>query len=90
MRFKLAKKDKNTLRVDIQDKDETFFRPLIERLMEDEAVEEVRYGEGHLQLDEPWIFIKVKIGKPQSSLKRALRALSNQYKEARESAEKAL
>ncbi|MEW5937486.1 MAG: RpoL/Rpb11 RNA polymerase subunit family protein [Candidatus Thermoplasmatota archaeon] len=90
MRFKISEKGKDTIRVQIQDRDETLFRPILALLMEDDAVAEVKHGEGHPQLDDPWLFIKVKKGKPISPLKRALEALSKQYKDARALVEEAL
>ncbi len=90
MKFVLLEKGKDTLKVQVEDLDETLFYPLINELQKDEAISEARYYLGHPQLEKPVISVKVKTGKPQAALKRALKALSNQFKEAREQFEKEL
>jgi DNA-directed RNA polymerase subunit L len=88
MKFVLLEKGKDTLKVQVEDLDETLFYPLINELQNDEAIAEARYYLGHPTLEKPVISVKVKTGKPQAALKRALKALSNQFKEAREQFEK--
>ncbi|MBI5001501.1 MAG: DNA-directed RNA polymerase subunit L [Euryarchaeota archaeon] len=90
MKFTLLEKEKDSIRVQITDLDETLFRPLIAQLLLDDVVTEAKYSLGHPDLDKPWIYIEVKSGKPQAALKRSLKALSNQFKEARELFEKEL
>jgi len=90
MNFTLLDKGKDSIKVQVNDLDETLFYPLINELQKDETVAEARYFIGHPQLDKPAIFVKVKSGKPQAAFKRALKALSNQYKGARELFEKEL
>jgi DNA-directed RNA polymerase subunit L len=90
MKFVLLEKGKDTLKVQVEDIDETLFYPLINELQNDEGIAEVRYYLGHPQLEKPVIDVRVKSGKPQAALKRALKALSNQFKDARELFEKEL
>jgi DNA-directed RNA polymerase subunit L len=90
MKFVLLDKGKDTLKVQVEDIDETLFYPLISELQNDETVAEARYYLGHPQLEKPMIFVKVKSGKPQAALKRALKSLSNEFKEARELLEEEL
>jgi DNA-directed RNA polymerase subunit L len=90
MKFVLLDKGKDTLKVQVEDIDETLFYPLINELQNDEAVAEARYFLGHPELEKPMISVRVKSGKPQAALKRALKSLSNQFKEARELFEKEL
>jgi DNA-directed RNA polymerase subunit L len=90
MKFVLLEKGKDTLKVQVEDIDETLFYPLINELQADDGVAEARYYLGHPQLEKPMIYVKVKSGKPQAALKRALKSLSNQFKDARELFEKEL
>jgi DNA-directed RNA polymerase subunit L len=53
-------------------------------------IAEVKYTAGHPDLEIPTLYVKVKSGKPQTALKRAAKALSNEFKEAREKLEKDL
>lgn len=63
---------------------------MVQGLLEDKDVAEVKYTIGHTQLEEPTLFIRVKTGKPQSALKKTAKALTNEYKEARELLQKEL
>jgi DNA-directed RNA polymerase subunit L len=90
MNFVLLEKGKDSIKVQVNELDETLFYPLINELQKDEAIAEARYFIGHPQLDKPMILVKVKSGKPQAAFKRALKSLSNQFKEAREIFEKEL
>jgi len=84
----LIEKDKDSIKVQIRDADLTLIQPLINELLEDEGVAEVKYITGHPELDIPMLYVKVKSGKPQTALKRAAKTISNEFKEAREKLEK--
>lgn len=90
MEFKLLEKKKDSIKVEIADPDETLIYPLIHELLQDKNVSEARYITGHPQLDKPVLFVEVKEGKPQAALKKATKALANQFAEARELVEKQL
>ena len=84
MELQLLDKDKDSIRIQIQDADMTLIQPIINELIKDEGVDEVRYITGHPELDLPVLYIRVKNGKPQTALKRATKSLANEYKEALE------
>jgi DNA-directed RNA polymerase subunit L len=88
MQLQLLDKDKDSIQVQVRDADNTMIQPLINELLSDEGVEEVKYITGHPDLDIPVLYIRVKSGKPQTALKRAAKTLSNEFKEAREKIEK--
>jgi len=88
MELKLLEKDKDSIQVQIRDADMTLIQPLINELLTDEGVAEVKYITGHPDLDIPVLYVKVKSGKPQTALKRAAKTISNEFKEAREKLEK--
>lgn len=88
MQLQLLDKDKDSIQVQVRDADITMIQPLINELLSDEGVEEVKYLTGHPDLDIPVLYIRVKSGKPQTALKRAAKTLSNEFKEARDKLEK--
>jgi DNA-directed RNA polymerase subunit L len=88
MELQLLDKDKDSIQVQIRDADMTLIQPLINELLTDEGVAEVKYITGHPDLDIPVLYVKVKSGKPQTALKRAAKTISNEFKEAREKLEK--
>lgn len=90
MEFKLLDKTKNSIRLEVHDADETLIYPLIHELLQDKNVEEARYTTGHPQLDKAVLTVTVKEGKPQAAIKKAAKALANEYVEARQLIEKQL
>lgn len=90
MEFKLVEKKKDSIKVEIQNADETMIYPLIHELLQDKNVADARYSTGHPQLDKSILVVEVKEGKPQAALKKAAKSLANQFTEARELIEKQL
>jgi len=90
MEFKLIEKKKDSMKVEVYNAEETLIYPLIHELLQDKNVEDARYVTGHPQLDKAILIVKVKDGKPQAALKKAAKALSNQFLEARQLVEKQL
>jgi len=90
MELRLLEKKKDTIKVEIQDPDETLIYPLIHELLQDKNVQDAKYLTGHPQLDKPVLMVTVKDGKPQAALKKAAKALANQYLEAKQLIEKQL
>lgn len=81
MELKLLNKTKDTIEIEIAGEDETLLYPLQQKLVQDDSVEYATYIMGHPLLDNPKLVVKVTEGKPQNALKRAAKALSNEYKE---------
>jgi len=90
MEFKLLEKKKDSIKVEIQNADETLIYPFIHELLQDKNVSDARYVTGHPQLDKSILVVEVKEGKPQAALKKAAKSLANQFAEARELVEKHL
>jgi DNA-directed RNA polymerase subunit L len=90
MEFKLVEKKKDSIKVEIQNADETMIYPLIHELLQDKNVADARYSTGHPQLDKSILVVEVKEGMPQAALKKAAKSLANQFAEARELIEKQL
>ena len=88
MELHLLEKDKDSVTVQIRDANMTVIQPLVNELLEDDGVAEVKYNTGHPELDLPVLYVKVKSGKPQTALKRAAKTISNEFREAREKLEK--
>ncbi len=77
--FRVVSKEKNTITIEMVNYDNTLLRPLVEEILKDEQVEEARYFIKHPVIDNPQIYVKVKTGKPQAAVKRAIRKLSKSY-----------
>ena len=89
MEIEQVDKGKDSISIRMKDADMTLVSPLVRELLLDEMVDEVKFTAGSTGTI-PVLFVKVKSGKPQTALKRASKKISNEYKEARESVEKAL
>jgi DNA-directed RNA polymerase subunit L len=90
MEIALLEKDKDSIKVSIKGADMTLITPLVQGLLEDKDVAEVKYTIGHTQMEDPTLYVRVKTGKPQAALKKTAKALTNEFKEARESFQKGL
>jgi len=85
-----VEKKKDSIRLEIENADETLIYPLIHELLQDKNVSDARYVTGHPQLDKATLTVEVKEGKPQAALKKAAKSLVNQFTEARQLIEKQL
>ncbi len=81
MELKVLAKDKDSLKIEVINPDDTVIYPLINELLADEKVEDARYITGHPLLDKPSIVVRVKEGKPQTALKRAAERLAERYEQ---------
>jgi DNA-directed RNA polymerase subunit L len=89
-KLRVVSKDKNSITLEMLNYDNTLLRPLIEELLNDDQVEESRYYIKHPVIDNPQIFVRVKTGKPQAAVKRAIRKLSKRYEALSEELSKAV
>lgn len=89
-KLRVVSKDKNSITLEMLNYDNTLLRPLIEELLKDDQVEESRYYIKHPVIDNPQIFVRVKTGKPQAAVKRAIRKLSKRYESLSEELSKAV
>ncbi|HKZ98415.1 MAG TPA: DNA-directed RNA polymerase subunit L [Thermoplasmata archaeon] len=90
MQLRLLEKDKNALRIEISNPDDTVLYPLITALLKHEDVTDARYFTGHPQLDKPVLTIVTKKGNPQAVLKKVAESLADEYGAAKQLVEKEL
>jgi len=64
MEMKLLKQEKNSVRIEIVNPDDTLIYPLVTALLKDEDVADAQYVTGHPQLDKPVLLLKTKKGGP--------------------------
>ncbi|MGC8663610.1 MAG: DNA-directed RNA polymerase subunit L [Thermoplasmata archaeon] len=79
--FKVVNKGKDFIELEVVNSDNTILRPLIEELSRDPMVLETKYHIEHPVLDNPKIYIKVKEGKPQAAVKRALKKIEKVFED---------
>lgn len=79
MQVILLEKGKNSMKIQIEGEGETMLVPLRNQLIKDSAVTFANYNIRHPKLDLPIFNFVVDSGKPQNALKKASKALSNQY-----------
>lgn len=84
MELKLVNKEKDSMEIEILGENETLLEPLKQKLLEDDNVEIATFLMGHPMLESPKLIVKVKSGKPQAALKKAAKALANDFEEFRD------
>ncbi len=84
MQLRLLEKQKDSLRVEVTNPDDTLIQPLLTALLKDEDVSDALYYSGHPQLDKPVLTIRTKRGSPQAALKRAAKDLADEYAGAKQ------
>jgi DNA-directed RNA polymerase subunit L len=82
MDIEVVENERDTLRIALPKKEETLLIPLVEALQQEEKVVEARYYIGHPYLDRPTLYLRTKGEKPQATLKRVLKTLSDLYGDA--------
>jgi DNA-directed RNA polymerase subunit L len=90
MEMKVVERTEDTLRIQIDEPDDTLIYPLVHQILQDEDVADAQYSVGHPMLDKPLLVIRTKKGEPQAALKKAAEALSAEYAQAREQLKQAL
>jgi DNA-directed RNA polymerase subunit L len=71
----------DTLEIEVIGEGETLLHPLREKLLTNKKVEMATFILGHPELENPRLFLRVKKGKPEDALKKALEELKKDYKE---------
>ena len=79
MEFRVLKKEKNMIEVEVINADRTLLIPLVEEMNRDDKVEYAIYHYDHPYLSNPTIKIKVREGKPQAAIKRAAKKLERTF-----------
>jgi DNA-directed RNA polymerase subunit L len=88
MELKLLNKEKDSMEIEVIGENDTLLAPLLHQLLQDDKVDFATFKRGHLYLENPVIIVKVLEGKPQMALKRAAKAVANDYKEMKTKFEK--
>ena len=86
----LVNKDKDSIEVLLDDESgNVLLEPLKEKLLNDPTVELATYDSDHPMYGKKRLFVRVKSGKPQNAVKRALKDLSGDYKNFKKAVDKA-
>ena len=80
MELKTIKKTTKELEIEIKDENETILNPITEVLLQNKDVEYASYITDHPESKTRKLFIKVKNGKPEDILLKAVKQLENEVK----------
>jgi len=78
-KFNIISKDKDSIKVEMINYDNTVLRPLAEEILKDDKVVESYYYIKHPDIDNPQIYVKVSTGKPQAAIKRTIKRMNKTY-----------
>ncbi len=78
-KFNIISKDKDSIKVEMINYDNTILRPLAEEILKDDKVVESYYYIKHPDIDNPQIYVKVSTGKPQAAIKRTIKRMNKIY-----------
>ena len=80
MEIVLVDKSKDSMEVLLNDEEgEVLLEPLKEKLLHDETVDIATFDSDHPMYGKKRLFVRVKSGKPQNAIKRALKEISSDY-----------
>jgi DNA-directed RNA polymerase subunit L len=86
----LIEKGKNQIEVELSEPTgNVLLEPLKERLLADETVDVATHDSDHPMYGKRRLFVRVKSGKPQNAVKRALKDIASDFAEAKKVADKA-
>ena len=80
MELKTIKKTAKELELEITEENETLLNPITEVLLEYEDVDYASYLSDHPDSNKRRLYIRVKKGKPEDILKKAVKQLENEIK----------
>ncbi len=78
-KINIISKDKDSIKVEMINYDNTLLRPLAEEILKDDKVVESYYYIKHPDIDNPQIYVKVSTGKPQAAIKRTIKRMNKLY-----------
>lgn len=81
MEIKTIESSKSILEIEVLDENETLLNPLKVKLLSDDDVELAEYIIEHPFLSNPKVYVRTKKGEPIAAVKRALKALTKEYKD---------
>ena len=86
----LIEKSKDTIEVELTEPTgNVLLEPLKERLLSDETVEIATHDSIHPMYGNRVLFVRVKSGKPQNAVKRAIKDITTDYNNAKKAVQKA-
>jgi len=80
MELKTIKKTAKELELEITGETETILNPITEVLLQDESVDYASYMADHPESNKRRLYIRVKKGKPEEVLLKAVKQLENEVK----------
>jgi DNA-directed RNA polymerase subunit L len=80
MELKTIKKTAKELELEITGETETILNPITEVLLQDESVDYASYMADHPESNKRRLYIRVKQGKPEEVLLKAVKQLENEVK----------
>lgn len=80
MELKTIKKTAKELEIEITDENETILNPITEVLLQNNDVEYASYMSDHPESNKRRLFLRVKKGKPEEVLLKAVKQLENEVK----------
>jgi len=80
MELKTIKKTTKELEIEITDENETILNPITEVLLQNNDVEYASYMSDHPTSNKRRLFLRVKKGKPEEILLKAVKQLENEVK----------
>lgn len=81
MEIKTIKKTTKELEIEITDENETILNPITEVLLQNNDVEYASYMSEHPESNRRRLFLRVKKGKPEETLLKAVKQLENEVKD---------
>ncbi|UAL07386.1 MAG: DNA-directed RNA polymerase subunit L [Candidatus Methanogranum gryphiswaldense] len=84
MQTYVVEKTDKSITVGFKDINLTIIAPLIKALDDDKNVEIARFIDKHPELCDRQIYVKVKKGKPEDTLKKAFKTISEYYSDINE------
>jgi DNA-directed RNA polymerase subunit L len=78
-KFNIISKDKDSIKLEMINYDNTLLRPLAEEILKDDKVVDSYYYIKHPEIDNPQIYVKVSTGKPQAAIKRTIKRMNKIY-----------
>ncbi|UCC93918.1 MAG: DNA-directed RNA polymerase subunit L [Thermoplasmata archaeon] len=86
----LIEKGKNHIEVELSEPTgNVILEPLKARLLADDTVEMATHDSDHPMYGKRRLFVRVKSGKPQNAVKRALKEITTDFSEAKKAVDKA-
>jgi len=90
MKINIVERTDKEIFIEMDQTDMTLLHPLVEELIKDKNVDVAEYKIGHPELDKPGLHIKMKSGKPETALKKAIKTIVDGFSDLKKGFEKEL